>query len=90
MNINTKITGTQRIEVELDFNDIKNLTIRFLCNQFNWKTSYALKEEGGEILVLEDKQFYSSHSFTSRQKVRVATESDLIISKIINEILKND
>jgi hypothetical protein len=88
MNINTKITGTQRVEVELDFNDIKNLTIRFLCDQFNWKTSYILKEENGETRVLEDKEFYSSHSFTSRQKVRVATESDIIISKVINEILK--
>lgn len=77
------LKATQEVSVNLDKSQQKLVTVEYLCEQADWKTSYYINEDDG--WVYDDRECHTTHSFNIQQKVRVANNED----RLINKIFKN-
>ena len=76
------IEAVQKLNVDLNDTQKKEVTLDYLLKQADWKPSYWIDTDGW---VYEDKMCHTSHAFEVTDKVRVASSED----KLINNILQN-
>jgi hypothetical protein len=85
-----KITASHLIEVDIDPSEVRNISLKFLEEIFNWRRSYELETEAdGSVWVCNCKVGHSSHVFKYKEKIRVATEDDILACKVIQKILSS-
>ena len=71
-----KITGTQRVQINIDFNDSKEITINFLRKMYNLKSYYL---DDGWLCI------WNYHT-NEKSAVRIASNEEIEIMKIIRKI----
>ncbi len=81
---------SQTINVDLSPADAKEVAIKYICAVFDWKTSYSIRadEKTGEDWVFHKTTVYSSHSFDTEFRLRMATDRDKIVYQFLQEMQK--
>jgi secreted PhoX family phosphatase len=81
-----KVKGKSIIEVEIDQEEAKRITVRTLRDTFGWPDG-AYIDINGNLIVEHDA--YTSHSFVNNVEIiRKATEEDFTLRNIIHSISK--
>lgn len=77
-----KFEVSQKIEVFLNEEQQKNITLDFIFNKFNWRENYNIKN--GKVVVI--KTYHGSHSWSQEEVVRDALEIDYFVAGLIKRI----
>jgi hypothetical protein len=80
---------SQIIDVDLSASEAKDITIKYICTNFDWKSSYYIRkdEKDNEDYIFYKEVIYSSHSFEIEHQLRKATDRDKIVYQFLQEIL---
>ena len=83
---NMKVKGKSIVEVEIDQNEARRITVRTLRDTFGWPDG-AYIDINGNLIVEHDA--HTSHSFVNNVEIiRKATEEDFTLRNIIHSISK--
>lgn len=77
-----KISGSFKTEIEISKEEQKRISIDFLCQQFNWKSSFYIKDNDVYDRVLIN----SSHTWIDNMYMRKASYLDICINAIIEKL----
>ena len=77
-----KIKGQQKVEIEISEEERRWIAKGYLCEVFDWDEDYFI--EDGEVKVR--KSYHSSHSFNSNEKVREASDRDILAYKLFKKL----
>lgn len=77
-----KIKGQQKVEIEISENERRWIAKDYLYEVFDWSEGFFIEE--GEVRVR--KTYHSSHSFDSNEKVREASDSDILAYKLFKKL----
>lgn len=77
-----KIKGQQEVEIEISEDERRWIAKDYLYQFFDWSGDYFIEE--GEVRVR--KTYHSSHSFNSNEKVRDASDRDILAYKLFKKL----
>lgn len=80
-----KVFGVQKLELDLDEEEAKRITVRYLCEKFDWLEDFFI--ENDEVCKLVT--YHTSHRWDQKECVRKATQSDKHIYSILKDLKKN-
>lgn len=78
-----KITATQTVDVEISDTQAKKITLNFICQKYDWKTEFYIKDGS----VYENVYRHTSHAWTEEVYIRTASEMDFLIEKLVKNII---
>jgi hypothetical protein len=80
---------SQIVDVDLSAAQAKDVVIKYICINFDWKSSYYIRkdEKDNEDYIFYKEVIYSSHSFEIEHQLRKATDRDKIVYQFLQEIL---
>lgn len=83
------IKVSQIINIDLSELEAKEVAIKYLCERFDWQTSYFIRMDAKNIknFVFNRVVVYSSHSFESEFLIREATDRDERTYQLIQDII---
>ncbi len=79
-----KITGTQKVEVDVSPEMLKHIVLNYLYENFSWKPEYFIDD--GD--VCEMAVYTTSHTWKNKETIRKATAADKTVSAMVKEIQK--
>ena len=79
-----RVYATQQVEVDLNDEAIKKVTIQKIRKTFDLPSSYTYIKNG---FLCYDYEVYTSHSWTETEKVREATPTDIAACEILRGIM---
>jgi hypothetical protein len=77
-----KIKGTSIIEIEIDKNEEKRITMKNLRDLVGWESFHWVDLNTDKLM--KSKSYNSSHSWSEDIPLRNATDIEIAIQKIIN------
>lgn len=60
----------------------RKVAMAFLCDKFNWKKSYYIKDD----CVMDLVEYHTSHAWFQEEKVREATEMDYFVAGVFKKL----
>ena len=79
-----RITVTKKnyYDVDIDDQQMLEITLEYLYQKFNWKLGYYIKDN----VVYEDVEYYTSHSYDVTEKVRDASFDDIMVYEFLKKL----
>jgi len=79
-----KVTGTANIDVVLSETQVRYITLKYLCEKFDWRDSRYINPEDDWVY---DKKAQHGHCVTyDHVRVREAVENDYIMAQLMKSI----
>lgn len=86
IEIKTQVTESRVVDVLLSEKKACRVAIDFLCKKFNLHIDYFLETVDGKVLVREEIEHRTSHSWFTTETVREATQTDIHVLNTIHEL----
>ena len=79
-----KIKGTSIIEIDIDKNEERRITIKNLRDLVDWQENHWVDFKTNKLM--KHKSYYSAHSWSEDMILRDATDLEMSVQKIISVI----
>jgi hypothetical protein len=79
-----KVYGVQKLELDLNEDEVKRIAIRYLCEKFDWSEEFFIENDE----VCKIVSYSTSHRWDQKESVRKATQGDKHIYSILKDIKK--
>jgi len=79
-----KIKGTSTIEIEIDENEEKRITLKNLRDLVGWQSFHWVDLKTNKLM--KNQSYNSSHSWSEDKIIRDATDTEVAVQKIISVI----
>ena len=77
-----KVPVTHYEDIDLDQTQVNDITLKNLYKLFNWGSDYFIRDRQ----VWTTNEYVTSHRFEMDEKVREATDQDIFVDAMFNQI----
>lgn len=78
-----KGSRTTREEFDIDVREVRAIAANVICKILEFNPKWYINSKGG---LCEDETFHTSHSWTSTEVIRKATQEDMVAVSLLKRV----